>query len=304
MKPFVPTLDPENSKLDVVQMDDRVFALCADKIPLNNSGFIVGDDAVLVVDSLITQKRAIEIQEIISSATNIPIRYLVNTNYHGDHTFGNFWFPRDCKIIAHHYTRQSMCDLDREKSHIKKAMGRAGDDISNIIWRTPDITFDTSLDVDLGNIIVQLKHYGRGNTRGDIIIYIPGSKIAFTGNMVIGSGLIPSVLEGNADSYLSTLVAFKSDIPVNKIISGHGEINDSSQLDRHIDYLFYLNEELSNDISPTAKIHERFINGREYSGNIGMEIHPYHQLIQSIHEGNVKMCLEMRESNRRAMSNE
>jgi hypothetical protein len=56
-----------------------------------------------------------EIQELAAKLTDVPIRYLINTNYHGDHTFGNYAFPDSVEIIAHRLTADSMPDLDYEK---------------------------------------------------------------------------------------------------------------------------------------------------------------------------------------------
>jgi cyclase len=74
---------------------------------LNNSGFLVGPDAVTVIDTTFTEPRARALREAIAAVTPLPPRTLVNTHHHGDHTWGNVAF-RDTTIIAHDLARPEM----------------------------------------------------------------------------------------------------------------------------------------------------------------------------------------------------
>jgi cyclase len=75
-----------------------------------------GSAAVLVVDAGINGAVSLQIQEIVTKLTDKPLRYLVNTTYHGDHTFGNYAFSRDVVIMTSVANRASMSDLDVEKT--------------------------------------------------------------------------------------------------------------------------------------------------------------------------------------------
>ena len=74
----------------------------------DNAGFIVGEDAVLVIDSHFNGKMGLQIIDAVRTVTDLPIRYLLNTNAFGDHVFGNYVFPAETRIIAHQSTIDSL----------------------------------------------------------------------------------------------------------------------------------------------------------------------------------------------------
>ncbi len=88
-----PALDPTGVQLQTQELAPGVYALISSRPPVDNSGFIVGENGVLVVDAHINGTMARQIQAAVRAVTDKPILYLVNTNYHGDHTFGNYAFP-------------------------------------------------------------------------------------------------------------------------------------------------------------------------------------------------------------------
>jgi cyclase len=112
---FGPNLDPTNVSFRPRAFAPGVYALIANPMPRDNSGLVVGENAALVIDAGVNGATARKIQELAAKLTDVPIRYLINTNYHGDHTFGNYAFPDSVEIIAHRLTADSMSDLDYEK---------------------------------------------------------------------------------------------------------------------------------------------------------------------------------------------
>jgi cyclase len=112
---FGPNLDPTSVTFRPRAFAPGVYALIANPMPRDNSGLIVGENAALVIDAGVNGAAARKIQELAAKLTDVPIRYLINTNYHGDHTFGNYAFPDSVEIIAHRLTGDSMSDLDYEK---------------------------------------------------------------------------------------------------------------------------------------------------------------------------------------------
>ncbi len=90
---FVPPLNPAGATLVTQKLSPGVYALLCDKPPVDNSGFVVGERGVLVIDAHINGEMAGKIQQAVRAVTDKPILYLVNTTFHGDHTFGNYAFP-------------------------------------------------------------------------------------------------------------------------------------------------------------------------------------------------------------------
>jgi cyclase len=110
-----PPLHPAGAQLETKELGPGVYALVSNHIAVDNSGFIVGERGVLVIDAHINGAMARQIQDAVRRVTAKPILYLVNTNYHGDHTFGNYAFPADTQIIAHRKTAERMRDFEHEK---------------------------------------------------------------------------------------------------------------------------------------------------------------------------------------------
>jgi cyclase len=110
-----PNLDPDGLLLQPVELGEGVYALMANIPPRDNNGLIVGSNAALVIDAGTNGAVSRQIQDIVTTLTPAPLRYLVNTTYHGDHTFGNYAFADDVVIISSMLNRASMSDLQVEK---------------------------------------------------------------------------------------------------------------------------------------------------------------------------------------------
>lgn len=222
----------------------------ANRIPRDNSGVVIGSRGALVIDSGMNGAMARQIQERVQKLTDKLILYLANTNYHGDHTFGNYAFPDSVEIIAHAKTRDSMSDLDADKKiRARNLFGneRAIADVTR--WRKPDRVSDgESMALDLGDRAVELWHFGPGNTPGDTIVYDPWSKSARTGNFLSNEHVRTMLLEGGPREYINTLARCKSTLDVKRIIPGHGPMGRPEAFDNLIAYLWWLLREVDEAV--------------------------------------------------------
>ena len=234
-----PPLHPAGVELETRQLAPGVYALVSNKPPVDNSGFIVGERGVLVIDAHINGAMAQTIQDAVRRVTDKPILYLVNTNYHGDHTFGNYAFPAATTIIAHRATAERMRDFEHEKQFLLLTVDGDESVFADVRLRLPDVVFDDYLRIDLGGRMVELHHFGPGNTPGDTVVYTPDAKIAWTGNLVVGEGTIPPLFEGGAGTYMQTIARFAEEIEVETIVPGHGALTSGAIRGR---YLAYLND--------------------------------------------------------------
>jgi cyclase len=240
-----PDLNPSKLRFRPRAFADGVYALLATPVPRDNSGLIVGSDAALLVDAGINGSVARALQQLAARLTRRPLKYLVNTNYHGDHTFGNYAFPSSVEIIAHRATAASMADLDYEKRVRSRNLVGHEDAVADVtVWRKPDRVFDDALDIDLGNRIVQLRHFGPGNTPGDTIVCVPDARIAWTGNFVSNERIIPMLLEIGPRSYAETLRRAQAALDVDTIVPGHGPLATPATFGHTIRYL----EALERDV--------------------------------------------------------
>jgi cyclase len=162
-----PNLNPRGLVLTPVPLGKGVHALMANQLPKDNNGVIIGDKCALVVDAGINGAISRHIQDLVRQLTDKPTRYLVNTTYHGDHTFGNYAFPESVTIVSSWQNRESMHDLDYEKRMRFGNLREDGESIADVTtWRRPDLVFDRYCAIDLGNRLVELWQRGTRQCSG------------------------------------------------------------------------------------------------------------------------------------------
>jgi glyoxylase-like metal-dependent hydrolase (beta-lactamase superfamily II) len=248
-----PPLHPAGTRLETRRLAEGVYALVSNQNGVDNSGFVVGERGALVVDAHINAEMARQIQAAVRAVTDKPILYLVNTNYHGDHTFGNYAFPAETRIVAHRATAERMREFEAEKEFLLATVNGDRSVYADARLRLPDMVFDDSMRLDLGGRVVELHHFGPGNTPGDAVVYIREARVAWTGNLVLGIGM-PFLIEGGAKAYLATIERFANALDVETIVPGHGPIVPSGILDAYRSYLTGLVALISQRAEPESSL--------------------------------------------------
>lgn len=219
-----PDLSPTGLRLEPERLADGVYGLMANRLPKDNSGLVVGERAALVVDAGVTPTVGRHILEVAEGLTDRPVRYLANTTYHGDHTFGNSAFGPGVAVVSSRLNRAAMSDLAAEKRIRSESMygDPALDEVTS--WRLPDLVFDRFAEIDLGGRTVQLWHLGPGNGSGDTLVYVPDARVAFAGNFAMPAGYTPMALIGDPVGYLRSLRAVRATLDVETVVPGHGRL--------------------------------------------------------------------------------
>lgn len=229
-----PNLSPRGLRLIPTQLATGTYALVANIPPKDNNGLVVGERAALVIDAGIVPDISAQIQQLAAQQTDRPLRYLVNTTYHGDHSFGNASFPAEVTVISSRINRDNMTDLAYEKA---RRAGNMYEDAALLDavtdWRKPDVAFDSAAEIDLRGRVVQLLYFGPGNGPGDTIVYLPDAQVAWTGNYLSHAGIAPMLLQGGPTPYLASLRRMRAALPqVRTIVPGHGPVGDGHARDR------------------------------------------------------------------------
>jgi glyoxylase-like metal-dependent hydrolase (beta-lactamase superfamily II) len=221
---------------------DDARAKTAAGIPVATSGgFVVGENGVLVIDTMLNRRLAEQVMALVREKTDKPIRYLVNTSYHGDHSYGNQFFPRDAVIIQHHATQDYIAKFfDKDIAFMSKYFGDnqglaelKPTPASLLLQDKADIT------VDLGGQQVRIRHIGFAQTPGDLWVTAAGGKVLFTGNPVIARApAFPWLLDGHLVESLATMKDVRRGLPADAVVvPGHGEPTSVAAIDSHIAYL-------------------------------------------------------------------
>ncbi len=183
-KKFASQADLEEKKVSFTQISEHAWAYTAEGDP--NTGIIIGDDAVLVADTQATPAMAADVIRRIREVTDKPIKYVVLTHYHAVRVLGASAY-RPQQIIA----SQDTYDLIVERGEQDKAseIGRFPRLFSNVesvppglTW--PTLTFSGKMTLWLGKLEVQLLQLGRGHTKGDTVVWLPGEKALLSGDLV------------------------------------------------------------------------------------------------------------------------
>jgi cyclase len=201
-----------------------------------NAGIVVGDKEVLVVDTLISAKEAKRFIADIRAVTDKPIRYVVNTHYHLDHTFGNCEFAALGAVIISQSMDRENARLDNKET-LKNSRAYGLDEAAMEGTRVvlPDLAFTDRLEIDLGTREVELIYPGPSHTDGSILVFVPHAKVLFAGDTLF-TGYHPFLAEGDIGSWIKVLT-YMLTLDVEKIVPGHGPISSKTDVREMRDYI-------------------------------------------------------------------
>ncbi len=193
-----------------------------------NSGVVIGENAVMVIDTLVSAKEAQKLLADIRKITDKPIKYVVNTHYHLDHAWGNNVFEElGAVIIAHENSRLSTPQSDYALAHAED-FGLTKEEMEGTVIKAPTVTFKNDLRIDLGNVAVELSYPGATHTNGSIIVYVIDDQVLFTGDILF-TKYHPFIAEGDITSWIKILYDLEKS-HIRLIVPGHGPVSAAKDL--------------------------------------------------------------------------
>jgi cyclase len=207
----------------------------------SNAGFVVGSNGVLVVDTFEGTEPAQALLAEIKKVTNLPIRFVVNTHYHLDHTGGNAVFAQaGATIIAQRNLRgwlrtENLKFFGANPKPEQKAMVEA--------LVLPDESYTDAVDIYLGTRQIQVR-YMLGHTGGDSVVTVPDADVVFGGDLVWQRHL-PNLIDATTGDWVKTLEKLLADHPSATFVSGHGDVATVADVRDFHDYLVTLREDIA-----------------------------------------------------------
>jgi glyoxylase-like metal-dependent hydrolase (beta-lactamase superfamily II) len=201
---------PQPAALDMVTVADDLYVIHNEFVP-GNVAALVTDEGVVLVDD----KFAIDydnIMQMLRTVTDQPVRYVINTHHHGDHTGGNEQMQAmGVQVIASEQARRYMA--------------------SGNLPGPPTVTFDDRAFVHLGGKRIELYYFGRAHTSGDTFVYFPEHRVLATGDAFTEGRATPQLVDyqggGSAREWPATLdAALRLDFDT--VIPGHGNVTDKA----------------------------------------------------------------------------
>ncbi len=173
-------------KTTFTRLSEHAYAYTAEGDP--NSGIVVGDESVVVIDTTATPAMARHLIAEVRRVTDKPIKHIVLTHYHAVRVLGaSAYFAEGAQeIIASRGTYELIAERGAQdmQSEIERfpRLFDAAETIPGLTW--PSLVFERDLTLFLGRLEVQIKHVGMGHTRGDTIVWLPQEKVLFSGDLV------------------------------------------------------------------------------------------------------------------------
>jgi cyclase len=195
-----------------------------------NIGVSVGDDGIVIVDDQYAPL-APKIEAALKTISDKPLRFILNTHYHGDHTGGNEHFGKTAPIVAHENVRKRLASSTTRLGQTTPAAPKGA---------LPVLTFNDSVTIHLNGEDVRAVHMPHGHTDGDSIIWFTKSNVVHMGDDFF-NGLFPFVDQENGGSVRGLMANLDKVINVlpddAKVIPGHGALSDKAGLRKYRDML-------------------------------------------------------------------
>lgn len=260
---FSLTVLPEAFALEGLRkIADNVYAYADIKggSPANsfgaNAGIVVGKDNILVIDTLISAKEAKRFIKDIRAISDKPIKYVVNTHSHLDHTFGNSEFEKLGAVIISHANCKKNMEKNAEGTLKNiKAFGLTEKDMEGTKIAYPALTFQDRIEIDLGGQKVELSYAGASHTDDSILVYVHDKQVLFTGDILF-TEYHPFIADGSVGEWINVLDYIRT-LDFKKVIPGHGPISGRHDLLEMKEYLVSFDKkatELSSKSKDADKI--------------------------------------------------
>ncbi|TVT52958.1 MAG: MBL fold metallo-hydrolase [Sedimenticola thiotaurini] len=219
-KKFASHADVEEKNVSFDKLAEGVYAYTAEGDP--NTGIIIGDDCVMVIDTQATPDMAQDVIRRIREVTDKPIEYVVLSHYHAVRVMGaSAYNPK--QIIASQATydlivERGQFDFDSEVGRFPRLF-QGVESVPGLTW--PTLTFESSMTLWMGKRRVELMHVGRGHTKGDIVVWLPEEKILFSGDLV-EFGATPYTGDAYLTDWPQTLANVRA-LGAEKLVPGRGD---------------------------------------------------------------------------------
>lgn len=241
------------SEPQTVEVVKNVFVMTHGGGIDSNTTFVITAEGVVVIDTRVTPGEARKVVEEIRKHTDLPIKFTINTHYHGDHTFGNQVFRESGAIIAHKNVFNAL-NSQKGLEHLNKFKTFNIPGIDEVKITPPNVLYENSMGLYLGGFYMELIYVGRGHTDGDTVILFPDLRLLIAGDMIF-NGKNPYMGDAYIDEWIQSLFKME-DMRAEMLVPGHGDPGGRPMLIQMRQYLVILKEQVTRQIEAGKTLEE------------------------------------------------
>ena len=181
-----------------------------------NAGAVVGPEWSILIDTLAFPEETLEIKDFLENRLNAPVRYVINTHYHSDHTLGTCWFP-SATVVSHSRCRDLLDTVGRQALANAKKQNRDLKDVEIVL---PDLVFDRGeLLLKVGKRTLRLIHLP-GHSMDNVGVLVVEDKVLFSGDIMMP---IPYIVDGDFNVMIDSMKRIPG-LKLENLIQGHGDV--------------------------------------------------------------------------------
>ncbi len=204
---------------------------------INNTGFLVGAHGVVSIDTCSTMRRTRAYLDAIAAVSDQPVRTLINTHHHGDHTYGNCLLPAATIVAQERCRDEVLASGPPANSGIFAAV-----EWGELTVAAPFLTYETGVTLWVDDLRCQVSYVGTpAHTTNDSIIYVPDRSVLFAGDLLFNGGT-PFLLMGSISGAIEVLDQVVRPLGARTIVPGHGPVCGPELIDEMIGYLRFVQD--------------------------------------------------------------
>ena len=199
----------------------------------SNSGFVIGDDGVAVIDTFQDAAAAKQLLAEIQKLTKLPVKFVVNTHYHLDHVAGNGVFAETGAVVIGHRNVRGWIHTENLKFFGKDIKPEQKAMVEGLV--APNLIYDSAIELFLGSRRIVVRYYP-GHTGGDSVVFVPDAQVVFCGDLFWRKTL-PNLIDGTTDKWAATDAKLAAEVPKGTFIPGHGDVGNAADVQEFAGYI-------------------------------------------------------------------
>ncbi|MBP8974879.1 MAG: MBL fold metallo-hydrolase [Anaerolineae bacterium] len=259
---------------------DDIYVFTSELYAQVTAGAILTTEGAILIDTLVFPEEARAIRHFLENRLGSPVRYVINTHYHADHTYGTCFFP-EAQLVAHARCYDLLDTRGREGLH---AAQRSTSELRDVQIVLPHMVFEGgTMSVRLGNKTVELRH-SPGHSPDSIVCLVREDRVLFAADTMMA---VPYFVDGSYDDFVASLHALQNG-GFENVVQGHGEVILRGEVEEviqgHLGYLSLIRrhvERLLDRGAPPEALNAITIE------DCGKSRIPLNGLVQDLHQANL-----------------